>query len=165
MILNVKHTLAAVALVIGLTSVGCTDDEPKVEEPVQPTTTAAPEPETETAPAVQFNPETVYFAFDDYTLNGEAQGKLDALSSHLKDSQNAVVQVEGHCDERGSTEYNLALGQRRAQSVRDYLAKLGIEAGRLSIISYGEEKPASDGHDESAWSQNRRAEFMISNNK
>lgn len=165
MILNVKHTLAAVALVIGLTSVGCTDDEPKVEEPVQPTTTAAPEPEAEPAPAVQFNPETVYFAFDDYTLNGEAQGKLDALSNHLKDSQNAVVQVEGHCDERGSTEYNLALGQRRAQSVRDYLAKLGVEAGRLSIISYGEEKPASDGHDESAWSQNRRAEFMISNNK
>lgn len=165
MILKVKHTLAAVALVIGLTSVGCTDDEPKVEEPVQPTTTAAPEPETAATAPVQFNPETVYFAFDDYTLTGEAQGKLDALSGHLKDSQNAVVQVEGHCDERGSTEYNLALGQRRAQSVRDYLAKLGIEAGRLSIISYGEEKPASDGHDESAWSQNRRAEFMISNNK
>jgi peptidoglycan-associated lipoprotein len=165
MMLKVKHSLAAVALAVGLMSVGCTDDEPKVEEPVQPTTTAEPAPETEPTPApTSFSPETVYFAFDDFTLSGEAQGKLDSLANHLKESQNAVVQVEGHCDERGSTEYNLALGQRRAQSVKDYLVKLGIDATRLSIISYGEEKPASDGHDESAWSKNRRAEFMISNN-
>ncbi len=163
MMLKVKHTLAAAVLAIGLVSVGCTDDEPKVEEPVQPTASAEPAADP-AASATQFSPETVYFAFDDYTLNGDAQGKLDALANHLKSAQTAVVQVEGHCDERGSTEYNLALGQRRAQSVKDYLAKLGIEASRLSIISYGEEKPASDGHDESAWSQNRRAEFMISTN-
>jgi peptidoglycan-associated lipoprotein len=163
MMLKVKHTLAAAVLAIGLVSVGCTDDEPKVDEVVQPaaTTETTPDP---TPAATQFSPETVYFAFDDYTLNGDAQGKLDALANHLKATQTAVVQVEGHCDERGSTEYNLALGQRRAQSVKDYLAKLGIEASRLSIISYGEEKPASDGHDESAWSKNRRAEFMISTN-
>ncbi len=163
MMLKVKRTLAAAVLAIGLVSVGCTDDEPKVDEVVQPTTSTEPTPEPAPA-ATQFSPETVYFAFDDYTLNGDAQGKLDGLANHLKSAQTAVVQVEGHCDERGSTEYNLALGQRRAQSVKDYLAKLGVEASRLSIISYGEEKPASDGHDESAWSQNRRAEFMISAN-
>lgn len=163
MMLKVKHTLAAAVLAIGLVSVGCTDDEKKVDDVVQPSTSVEPTPDA-TPSTTQFSPETVYFAFDDYTLNGDAQGKLDALANHLKTTQTAVVQVEGHCDERGSTEYNLALGQRRAQSVKDYLAKLGVEASRLSIISYGEEKPASDGHDESAWSQNRRAEFMISTN-
>lgn len=163
MMLKVKHSLAVMALALGLSTVGCTDDEPKVEEPVQPTTSETAEPEP-VATATAYSPETVYFAFDDFTLSSDAQSKLDALSNHLKSAQNAVVQIEGHCDERGSTEYNLALGQRRAQSVKDYLVKLGVDASRLSIISYGEEKPAADGHDESAWSKNRRAEFMISNN-
>jgi peptidoglycan-associated lipoprotein len=80
----------------------------------------------------------------------------------MKSTQGAVVQVEGHCDERGSIEYNLALGERRAQSVKNYLTQLGIEASRLSTISYGEEKPAVDGHDEAAWEKNRRAEFTLS---
>jgi len=163
MMLKVKHTLAAAVLAIGLASVGCTDDEPKVEEPVQPTTSAETDPDPMSTES-QFSPETVYFAFDDYTLNNDAQGKLEALANHLKSNQSAVVQIEGHCDNRGSTEYNLALGQRRAQSVKDYLTKLGVESSRLSTISYGEEKPAVDGDNESAWSQNRRADFMISTN-
>jgi peptidoglycan-associated lipoprotein len=104
----------------------------------------------------------VYFAFDDYTLNQEAQGKLSSFADYLKTNKSAAVQVEGHCDERGSIEYNLALGERRAQAVKTYLAKLGVESARLSTISYGEEKPKADGHDESAWGQNRRAEFVMS---
>ena len=98
-----------------------------------------------------------------YTLNMDAQSRLQGMADHLKNAQNAVVQIEGHCDERGSIEYNLALGERRAQSVKNYLVQLGIDAARLSTISYGEEKPATDGHDETAWSKNRRAEFTISN--
>ena len=71
------------------------------------------------------------------------------------------MQVEGHCDERGTVEYNLALGERRAQSVKSYLVNLGVTDARLSTISYGEEKPASEGHDEGAWVKNRRAAFVL----
>lgn len=169
MLLKTKHTLAAVALFLcaGLVNVGCTDDEAPTEEPVKTDTAAAeppPAPPADTA-ATAFTPETVYFAFDDYTLNSEAQSKLQGLADHLKKSQGTLVQVEGHCDERGSIEYNLALGERRAQSVKNYLTQLGVEAGRLSTISYGEEKPAAEGHDEGAWAKNRRAEFTVSSNQ
>ena len=92
-----------------------------------------------------------------------AQQHLQGMADHLKKTQNTVVQIEGHCDERGSIEYNLALGERRAQSVKNYLVQLGIDAARLSTISYGEEKPAAEGHDEAAWTKNRRAEFTLTN--
>ncbi len=167
MLLKSKRVLAVAALVFAtLTTWGCTDDEPKTDEVVKTDTGATTEPPpAETAKPVEtFTAQTVYFAFDDYTLNGEAQGKLQGLADHLKGAQTTVVQIEGHCDERGSIEYNLALGERRAQSVKNYLSTLGIEASRLSTISYGEEKPATDGHDESAWAKNRRAEFTLSTN-
>ena len=158
-----KHALAVATLLLGFGSFGCTDDEAKPEEPVQPAVQAEA-PKVEAAPTAEaFAPKTVYFAFDDYSLNGDAQSNLQGLAEHLKKSQSAVVQIEGHCDERGSVEYNLALGERRAQSVKNYLVQLGIEGGRLSTISYGEEKPASDGHDEAAWAKNRRAEFTLTN--
>ena len=164
MLLKGKSILAVVALAVGLASTACTDDEEKTEEPVQPSVTEEPAPPPEPPPVENFVPETAYFAFDDYTLNMDAQNKLQGLADHLKASQNAVVQIEGHCDERGSIEYNLALGERRAQSVKNYLVQLGVDPARLSTISYGEEKPAAEGHDESAWGQNRRAEFTITNN-
>ncbi len=163
MLLKSRHTLAVMALALGLTTFGCTDDEAKVEEPVQPAAPAEPAPAPEAPPAAQaYAPETVYFGFDDYTLNSDAQGRLQGLADHLKKTQNAVVQVEGHCDERGSIEYNLALGERRAQSVKTYLVQLGVDGARLSTISYGEEKPVAEGHDEAAWQKNRRAEFTLS---
>lgn len=166
MFVKSKKVLAVFALALGLVTVGCADDEPKAEEPVS--TSPAGEPATpapaETTPvASSFTPEAVYFAFDDYTLNMDAQQRLQGLADHLKGTQGAVVQVEGHCDERGSIEYNLALGERRANSVKNFLTQLGVEAGRVSTISYGEEKPSTDGHDEGAWSKNRRAEFTLSN--
>jgi peptidoglycan-associated lipoprotein len=77
----------------------------------------------------------------------------------MKEVPEITARVEGHADERGTNEYNLALGERRAKTVQDYLANLGVKAGRLNLISYGEEKPAVDGHDESAFSKNRRVEF------
>jgi len=150
-------------MALGMYFTACTQDEEKVEEAVAPDAADAPGANDDTgsggsAPAGQ----AVFFAFDDYTLNSEAQGALNTLADQLKKKNAAVVQVEGHCDERGSIEYNLALGERRAQSVKNYLVQLGIDPARLSTISYGEEKPSSDGHDESAWSRNRRAEFVIS---
>ena len=167
MLLKTKHTLAAVALILcaGLANVGCTDDEAPTEEPVKTDAVPAEPPPVEAPEAATFTPETVYFSFDDYTLNSEAQGKLQGLADHLKNAEGALVQVEGHCDERGAIEYNLALGERRAQSVKNYLTQLGVDAGRISTISYGEEKPATEGHDEGAWAKNRRAEFTVSSNK
>ena len=82
----------------------------------------------------------------------------------MKSSKSAVIQIEGHCDERGTVEYNLALGERRAQSVKNFLTQLGVEGARLSTISYGEEKPVVQGHTEDAWAKNRRAEFVATKN-
>lgn len=151
---------AIVALLSFAWLVGCTDDEAP-QEAVQASAASAPEIVTEEPPPADFAPEVIYFDFDDYTIKPEAQEKLAALAQHMKSATGAVVQIEGHCDERGSNEYNLALGERRAQSVKDYLTNMGVEAGRLSTISYGEEKPVADGHSEAAWSQNRRAQFVL----
>ena len=163
MFFKTKRTLAVMALALSFAAfIGCTDEEQKPEEPVQPTAVQEPAPTPAPAPAAQeFKPETVFFAFDDYTLAQDAQTQLQALADYLKTNPQSVVQIEGHCDERGSIEYNLALGERRAQSVKNYLAQLGVDPARLSTISYGEEKPAVEGHDEAAWSKNRRAEFTL----
>ena len=103
---------------------------------------------------------TVYFEYDSFALNSSSRGTLDAAAEWLKANPNQYLQVEGHCDERGTTEYNLALGERRAGSVKDYLIGAGVPSAQLSIISYGEERPAIQGSSESAWSQNRRVEFV-----
>lgn len=103
--------------------------------------------------------EIVYFGFNEAVLTDEARETLARNAEYLRRRPEARVQIEGHCDERGSTEYNLALGERRAMTVRDYLIKLGIEPRRLEIISYGEERPADPRSLELAWARNRRAEF------
>ncbi len=168
MLVKTIRALVAMALVFGMVSMfaACADDEEVPEEPVQPDVIEEPvaPPDDAMAGAGDFAPEAIFFAFDDYTLTVDAQERLSQLSEHLKGTEGAVVQVEGHCDERGSIEYNLALGERRAQSVKDYLVQLGVDSARLSTISYGEEKPSMEGHDESAWGKNRRAEFTITSN-
>ncbi|HWA44730.1 MAG TPA: peptidoglycan-associated lipoprotein Pal [Hypericibacter adhaerens] len=98
----------------------------------------------------------VFFSYDRYDLTPEAQATLQKQAAWLKSYPQATVVVEGHCDERGTREYNLALGERRAASVANYLVALGIDANRIQTISYGKERPAVDGHDETAWAQNRR---------
>jgi peptidoglycan-associated lipoprotein len=103
--------------------------------------------------------EKVFFDYDSYTLTAQTREILARNAEWLRQNPVAKLTIEGHCDERGSDEYNLALGQRRADAVKNYLLSLGIAAERLSDISYGEERPAVDGSDESAWSKNRRAEF------
>ncbi|MBK7140906.1 MAG: peptidoglycan-associated lipoprotein Pal [bacterium] len=105
--------------------------------------------------------QTVYFDFDKYNLRSDGKSALDANAGLLKQFPDVIVRIEGHCDERGTVEYNLSLGEKRARACMEYLNGLGIAANRVSVISYGEERPAVSGSDESAWSQNRRCEFKI----
>lgn len=103
----------------------------------------------------------VYFAFDSYALPPSEVAKVDQVARHLQQNAGHVVVIEGHCDERGSNEYNLSLGENRALSVRSYLVNLGISADRIQTRSYGEEKPAVAGSGEEAWRLNRRGEFAL----
>lgn len=106
--------------------------------------------------------EKIYFDFDSSTLSDTARQTLTKNSALLKQNPRTRIVVEGHCDERGSDEYNLALGERRAQAAVHYLKTLGVQADRLSTISYGKEKPADPGHNDTAWAKNRRDEFVVS---
>ena len=108
---------------------------------------------------VDFAP--VYFGFDSTVVPQGELGKIDAVAQHLTARTDRVVVVEGHCDERGSNEYNMSLGENRAIIIRNYLVQNGIAADRIQTRSYGEEKPAVMGSDESAFSRNRRGEFAI----
>lgn len=103
----------------------------------------------------------VFFEFDRYDLTSDGRATLRANADWLKKNPSSRVEIEGHCDERGTNEYNLALGAKRAQAARDFLASLGITADRLSTISYGEEIPVCKEPNESCWKQNRRARFVI----
>lgn len=103
----------------------------------------------------------VYFDYDSAQVNPAESAKVEAVAQYLRSNPAIGLIVEGHCDERGSNEYNLALGERRALAVRAYLVGLGIEAGRIQTKSLGEERPLAMGHDEASWSQNRRAEFRL----
>jgi peptidoglycan-associated lipoprotein len=104
---------------------------------------------------------TIYFDFDRYNIKDEYKDTLRQNAQWIKDHGEFNVVIEGHCDERGTNEYNLALGDRRASSTKEYLTALGVPGRRLRTIAYGEERPAVNGHDESAWSRNRRAQFLI----
>lgn len=104
---------------------------------------------------------TVYFDFNSAGLSSDAKDALNNNAEFLKTNPKVKVQIEGHCDERGGVQFNLALGDKRAKSVRDYLVGLGVGAARMSTISLGKEKPLSFGHDEESWSKNRRANFIV----
>jgi peptidoglycan-associated lipoprotein len=107
--------------------------------------------------------ETVFFEFDRSSLTSTATSVLSANAEKLRSNSAINIRIEGHCDERGTVEYNLALGQRRAISVRNYLISYGIDAGRMTVISYGKERPVDTRHSSDAWAKNRRAEFVILN--
>lgn len=102
----------------------------------------------------------VYFDFDKSAIRDDQKSRIETNATYLKDNPNAMIAIEGNCDERGTNEYNMALGQRRADSAKKYLVNLGVADTRLTTISYGEEKPLNFGHDELAWSQNRRDDFV-----
>jgi peptidoglycan-associated lipoprotein len=109
--------------------------------------------------AAQFK--DVLFDFDSYVINDEYFQQLNETGNWLKQNKNIRIIIEGHCDEKGTVEYNLALGQKRAESVKVYLAKSGVDAGRIKTISYGKELPADPGHTEDAWARNRRANIKF----
>ncbi len=103
---------------------------------------------------------TVYFAYDQSTIGTTEQAKLEQVANILLQKKDVNLIIEGNCDERGSIEYNRALGERRALAVKSYLAKLGITDARMKTMSYGSERPAVQGHDEAAWAKNRRADLI-----
>ncbi len=105
--------------------------------------------------------ETVHYGYDSSTLDSSAKKTLSANAAVMKDKTNLKVQVEGHTDERGGIQYNIALGERRANTAKAFLVDHGVSAERITTISYGKEKPVDQGHDDSAWSKNRRANFRV----
>ncbi len=103
----------------------------------------------------------VIFDFDSYVVGSDEVSKIEAVAKWMKQERAAKLIVEGHCDERGTVEYNLALGQKRADAIKDHLLKLGIESGRIKAVSFGKETPIDSGHTEEAWSRNRRGHFKV----
>jgi len=143
---------------------------PAAPAPVQSDTptaaTTTPAPSSTARPAVQdfaAVPELVdvFFDFDKYDIRPGDAKTLDANANWLKSNSNHLVLIEGHCDERGTNEYNLALGERRAKSTMNYLVSQGVQANRITIISYGEERPQCTEHNEACWAKNRRAHFLV----
>jgi len=137
-------------------------------QPTAPATPTAPAPApTATArPAVKdfaavADLVDVYFDFDKYDIRAADTKTLDANAAWLKSNPNHLVLIEGHCDERGTNEYNLALGERRAKSTMNYLVSQGVQANRITIISYGEERPVCTEKTEACWAKNRRAHFLV----
>jgi peptidoglycan-associated lipoprotein len=156
---------ACLALIAGCG--GKKEPAPPEEQPVPPLVETPPptpppqETETPRTEPAQLNLENVYFDYDRYELREDARATLANNAKQLESNAAARVSIEGHCDERGTTEYNLALGEKRAQAARDYLVNYGIGADRLTTVSFGEERPVDPGHDESAWAKNRRAAFVV----
>jgi peptidoglycan-associated lipoprotein len=178
--------IALMALGLALFAAGCAtkkaETTPEPVEPVaeQPVEEVVEEPEIEVTepwqeekPVVEeYKPtiaelnaqgvlQTVYFDFDKSDLGEETRQVLHLNADWLLKNSDYGVVIEGHCDERGTIEYNLALGQRRAQAVREYLSNLGVAADRMRLVSFGEERPADPGHSEDAWAMNRRAAFVV----
>lgn len=174
-----QHSIArplalGLGLALILTSAGCAKkavkappappptppiETPAPTPPAPPPTPPAPPPAPSQVTAADFRP--AFFDFDSYTLRDDARAALDQDARLLRDNTGVQVTIEGHCDERGTVEYNQSLGEKRAQSARDYLTGAGIDASRIQIVSYGKERPFEPGHDEAAWAKNRRAHFVL----
>ena len=167
--------LAVTLLFAGCAGKSATEQElpPRVDTAAPPTTTMdesrQPAPLGVGSQGVQSGPvadlqavaglSRIHFAYNQFTLDEEARQILEKNATYLKAKAGEKVVIEGHCDERGSDEYNLALGEQRATATRDYLLEQGVTADRLAVVSYGEAQPAARGHDETAWERNRRVVF------
>ncbi len=168
--------LVPLALLALLLSACASKDPVQTTTPVveRPTDTARPNPQPTTTPtnptAVAGNPlrdpnnilskRSVYFDYDSNVVKDEFRPLLQAHAKYLVDTRGAQVRIEGNTDERGSREYNLALGQRRAEAVKKVLTVLGVPESRIETVSFGEERPKNPGHDEAAWAQNRRGDVV-----
>jgi peptidoglycan-associated lipoprotein len=137
-----------------------TTPAPTTPTPSTPAPTPEPAPATPSASAADLQP--VFFDYDSDALREDARGILDRNARLLRENGSLRLVVEGHCDERGTVEYNLALGEQRARATREYLVSLGVGASRLRVVSYGKERPLDPGSDEAAHARNRRARFAVS---
>ncbi len=172
---NPYRTLIALLVVGGLAAfaAGCARkavQAPPTPPPAPPVTQTEPTPtpapaETPTpAPTPKVTASDfadAFFDYDSFVLRDDARAALDKVARLLRDHADVNVTIEGHCDERGTAEYNQALGEKRANAARDYLVNAGVPAARLQTVSYGKERPFAEGHDEAAWAQNRRAHFVL----
>jgi len=172
------HMTMRIALVsaLALSISACAKKKPE-DLPPPPATTApapsteAPMPSTSTGTVpgsradflAQAGTDTIFFGTDGYDVDAEDQATLARQAEWLAKFPNVSVTVEGHADERGTREYNLALGERRANAAKNYLVSQGVSASRLSVISYGKERPVASGSDEASWAQNRRAVTVVPN--
>lgn len=157
--------LAALLVAVGCASrkqVTTTDVETPPPPPAQEETSTPPPPppQQQTEPESRATLTDAFFDFDEASLRADAKAALENNAKWMQSNGGASVIVEGHCDERGSVEYNLALGERRAKAAKEFLVSYGITASRITTISYGKERPFDPGHDENAWAQNRRAHFV-----
>jgi peptidoglycan-associated lipoprotein len=134
-----------------------TDTEPNVNEKILPTDIE----ELNRLAQQRGYIADAFFSYNESTLSGDAQSALQTSATWLKSHPAYNILIEGHCDERGTEQYNLALGDRRANIAKEYLATLGVDGSRIRTVSYGEERPFDPGHDESAWAKNRRAHLVI----
>jgi len=169
--------LTTVTLIAALAvTAGCSKKPPKELPPPPPSSSQddmGPPPSSSVGSAIvpgsaadfldKVGSDKVYFATDSYELDGPSQATLDKQAAWLNQYPAVKVTIEGHCDERGTREYNLALGDRRANSVKNYLASRGVSTARITTISYGKERPVALGSDENAWAQNRRAVTVVLN--
>lgn len=167
-----KRTLWIAVLVAMTVIAGCGgkkagDTTPPPVEPSSPSTETVqdvPATNPDPVPSNQLDASQisdVFFDFDSYNLTSEAKGSLEANARELKRVTVGNLTIEGHCDERGTKAYNLALGEKRANAAKEFLVALGVDGSRLNTVSYGKERPFDDGHDESAWAKNRRAHFVV----
>ena len=173
----VLSSVTLVALLITFFFIGCAKEEPPPPTPeAQPRPPAPapapplPPPPAPVAPvpgrtfqqAVQeFQNQDINFDFDQYDLRPDTRAILDRKAAFLNDNASVRTQIEGHCDERGTSAYNMVLGERRANAAKQYLGTAGVSAGRLATISYGKERPLDPGHNEAAWARNRRDHFVV----
>lgn len=162
-----RFMVLATMLLVAVALAGCGGDkavdEPVVSEPVPAPTAPENDVEEVSTRPTDMSPVSlndVFFDFDAYNLTSEAKSTLESNARELKRVADAGITIEGHCDERGTKAYNLALGEKRASAAKDYLVTLGVTASRINTISYGKERPFENGSNESAWAKNRRAHFV-----
>jgi peptidoglycan-associated lipoprotein len=163
--MNFRSSLVALAVAAALA--GCSSTPTPQDAPAAPEARSSYTP-TEAPPAERYSPSdpragfakrSVYFEFDHYDVKPEYRGLVEAHAKYLKQNPQATLRIEGNADERGSREYNLSLGQRRAESVLKMMKLLGVREGQVEAVSFGEEKPRAHGHDEAAYAENRRSDF------
>ena len=183
MLIRRKNMSTRLFFVIGLTILllGCSKDQVKEEEPVEVTDlnadsaatsnedgaqTYGTEDESSSAfnqlddPQSPLSVRIIYFEYDSSEIRSDYRSTIEAHALYLQQNPNTSIILEGHADERGSREYNLALGERRAKTVKQQMLLLGANSNQIRLVSYGEERPASDGHDDASWQQNRRVEIL-----